>query len=267
VVAVNLYLMKDWDKGYSFSVWKKTGDHGHVFPVKCLLNFHRSNGQIPASLRGTFRNPCRFWKISHLQKDIEEVLGIPIQDLGSTSSVVDRWQQEIESLLKDCGLQKRLFEVARHKFNKSEWEFLLVDVLQRLNGGWKVQRTGGITESQHGTDILVPIPDVFRIEGKYGIAIQVKDYEGHVNDLAMHQILKAKNYWPNSGIKILELVVVLIGGEKQANTQFEEDAKHHGVRIIWSKDIEELVLRSACQFISDPERQISSPEPSEGESE
>jgi hypothetical protein len=62
--------------------------------------------------------------------------------------------------------------------------------------------------------------------GEYGIAIQVKDYEGHVNDPALHQILKAKNYWPNNGIEVLELVVVLIGGEKQANTQFEEAAKH-----------------------------------------
>jgi hypothetical protein len=55
----------------------------------------------------------------------------------------------------------------------------LIDVLQRLNPGWKVERTGGKAEAKHGTDILVTIPDVFR-DGYYGIAIQVKDYEGFV---------------------------------------------------------------------------------------
>ena len=65
---------EDWDKGYQFSVFT-TGDHGHIFPAKPLKNFHRSNVKIPASLRGTFRNPCRFWNIGRLRKDIEDVLG------------------------------------------------------------------------------------------------------------------------------------------------------------------------------------------------
>lgn len=251
---------EDWDKGYKFSVFE-TGDHGHIFPATPLRNFHRSNGKIPASLRGTFRNPCRFWKIDHLQKDIDEVLRIPVEDLESTTSIVDRWQQEIENVFEGSALQKRLFEAAQKKFVKSDWEFLLADVLQRLNPGWKVQRTGGKVEVKHGTDILVTIPDVFRT-GYYGIAIQVKDYKGSVNDRPITQILKAKDYWQNNGIQILELVVVLIGGNKQANPELEKSAKAAGVRLIWSLDVEELVLRSACQFISDPDRQTCSTEPS-----
>jgi hypothetical protein len=30
---------EDWDKGYDFSVWEKSGDHGHIFPAKSLSIF------------------------------------------------------------------------------------------------------------------------------------------------------------------------------------------------------------------------------------
>ncbi len=251
---------QDWSDGYSFSVWEKTNDHGHIFPVNYLTNFNRHNQKVPASLRGTFRNPSRFWNITSLLKDIEAVLQTPVEDLGSTSSVVDRWQQQIEEVIRDSGLRTRLFSQARDKIRNAEWEDLLVDVLQRLNSGWKVRRTGGFTEKQHGTDILATIPDIFR-NGEYGIAIQVKDHRGHENDAAIHQILKAKDYWEERGINILEAVVLLIGGERKVNKMFEESAKRHGVRIIWSTEIEQLVLSAACQFISDPDRQVSAPEP------
>jgi hypothetical protein len=141
-------------------------------------------------------------------------------------------------------------------FSKSDWEYLLIDVLQHLNPGWKVGRTGGKTEAKHGTDILVTIPDLFR-DGHYGIAIQVKDYEGFVNDDPIHQILKAKNgYWKDVGIEILELVIVLIRGDKEAGHQLKKSAAEAGVRLIWSTDIEELLFRSACRFLSNPDRQI-----------
>src|SRR5258708_38856448 len=108
--------------------------------------------------------------------------------------------------------------------------------LQRLNPGWKVERTGGKAEAKHGTDILVTIPDVFR-DGFYGIAIQVKDYEGFINDDPIRQILKAKEgYWKDFGIAILELVIVLIGGDRQAGRQLAKSAAEKGVRLIWSTD-------------------------------
>jgi hypothetical protein len=153
-------------------------------------------------------------------------------------------------------LQENLFAAAQKYFSKSDWEYLLIDVLQHLNPGWKVERTGGKTEAKHGTDILVTIPDVFR-DGYYGIAIQVKDYEGFVNDDPIHQILKAKSgYWKDLGIEILELVIVLIRGDKQAGHQLEKSAMKAGVRLIWSTDVEELLFRSACRFLSNPDRQI-----------
>ncbi|MCX6910590.1 MAG: hypothetical protein NTY01_21470 [Verrucomicrobia bacterium] len=242
---------EDWNQGYKFSIWEGYGDYGHIFPVKRLLNFNRNNENVPARLRGSFRNPCRFWNIDHLREDVEKVLGISPHDLASKTSVVDRWLELVEHVVSMSTIQKDLFRTAQEHFGKSDWEFLLTDVLQRLNPGWKVERKGGTLEAQHGTDILITIPDVFGA-GYYGIAIQVKDYSGVVNDNPITQILKARNYWEKSGIKIVELVVALIGGDKQVNPRLEQSAVEKGVRLIWSSDVEDLVFRSACRFVSDP---------------
>lgn len=95
---------------------------------------------------------------------------------------------------------------------------------------------------------------------KIGIGV-TKDYTGFVNDGPIHQILKAKNgHWKELGIEILELVIVLVRGDKQAGSYLEVCAMEAGVRLVWSTDVEELVFRSACGFISDPEHQASSAE-------
>lgn len=252
---------EDWDKGYSFSVFSESNDHGHIFPAEVKKNFQRNNKNIPAALRGTFRNPCRFWRIDHLSRDIELVLDIADIDLGASSSVVDRWQQTIEESLKESNLQKLLKGKAYQNFGKSDWEHLLVSVLQRLNSEWVVKRTGGKAEASHGTDILMKIPDVFG-DGYYGIAIQVKDYSGVVGDAPIAQIMKSKgDYWQAKGVKILEMVVILIGGDKFQNSTLEVSAKKNGVRLIWASDVEDLIFRSACRFISGPDGQgVEDPE-------
>jgi hypothetical protein len=48
--------------------------------------------------------------------------------------------------------------------------------------------------------------------------------KGLVSDDPIHQILKAKNsYWKEAGVEILELVVVLIRGDRQTGHQLEEN--------------------------------------------
>lgn len=248
---------EDWIQGYSFSIWEKTGDHGHIFPVKYLRNFTRGNKNVPASLGGTFRNPCRFWKINHLETDIQNVLSVNLGELGSKTSVADRWHQRIEEVFEKSELREKLFSETRPYFSNSDWEYLLTDVLCDLNPGWRVVRTGGKTEAKHGTDILATIPDVFG-EGKYGIAIQVKDYDHIVGNGPIEQILKAKNgYWLDAGIKIIEMIVVIIGSNKTINPELVAFAKRENVRLIWSKDVESLIFRAACKFMSDPDAQAS----------
>ena len=134
---------------------------------------------------------------------------------------------------------------------------------RRLNPGWKVRQTGGKGEVIHGTGVLATIPNIFG-NGEVGVAIQVKDYEGFVNDDPINQILKAKNsnFWKDQNIQILELVVVVVHGDKQAGHQLAISAAEKGVRLMWSTDVEDLLFRSACRFMSDPERQTASLEPS-----
>jgi hypothetical protein len=246
---------EDWNLGYDFSIWEKSSDHSHIFPARALRNFRRGNSNVSASIEGTFRNPSRFWNISNLQGDVAHVLSLPPENLGSTSSVVDSWHQDVEDLVKEAGVQGNLFATAQKHFSNTDWEYLLTDVLQRLNPAWKVKRTGGKAEAKYGTDILLTIPSAFR-DGYYGIAIQIKDYEGFVNDAPLLQILKAKDgFWKDRGVQILELVIVLVRGDKQAGRQLEESATKAGVRIIWSTDVEKLVFLSACNFLADPETQ------------
>jgi hypothetical protein len=189
-------------------------------------------------------------------------LSLPVEDLAPTALVVDHWHQQVEDVVTESGLHRRLFTEASKFFSNSDWEYLLTDVLQRLNPGWKVKRTGGKAEAKHGTDILATIPNLFR-DGQYGIAIQVKDYEGFVNDDPIHAILKAKEgfwkdgFWKDRGIEIVELVIVVVQGDKQAAHQLEESAKKAGVNVIWSSDVEELVFLAACNFLSDSESHFS----------
>jgi hypothetical protein len=250
--------LEDWSKGYQFSIWTKSNDHGHIFPAKRLRNFRRGSHKVPASLTGTFRNPSRFWKVTYLKEDIKSVLELPIEDLEPTSSVVDRWRQQIEDITGQSGLQKQLFTVAEKYFSKSDWEYLLTEALQRLNPGWKVRRTGGKAEAKHGTDILATTPDLFG-GGELGIAIQVKDYQGVIGEHPIKQAQKAKSsgYWKERNIEILQVIVVVVRGDKKIGHELQEAADKAGVRLIWSTDVEDLIFRSACRFISDPDRQTA----------
>ena len=244
---------QDWKEGYRFSILEGLDDFGHIFPARRLKSFKRSNENVPASLRSTFRNPCRFWKIDHCSSDIEHVLSFSEVDLEASSRVVERWQELIERIVQEKNLRATLLETAKRFTTKAEWEWLLADALDRLNPGWSVKRTGGKKEADHGTDILVTIPDIFG-SGRYGIAIQVKDYSGEVREHPVLQISKAPSFWNQQEIKILEMVVVLIGGKAKDNpflTDFA-DKQDPPVRLVWATDVEDLVYRSACQFISDP---------------
>jgi hypothetical protein len=91
------------------------------------------NSNVAASIEGTFRNPSRFWNISNLHDDIDHLLSLPAENLESTSPVVDSWHQNVEDLVKETGVRGNLFATAQKHFSNSDWEYLLVDVLQRLN--------------------------------------------------------------------------------------------------------------------------------------
>jgi hypothetical protein len=49
--------------------------------------------------------------------------------------------------------------------------------------------------------------------------------------------------------------------DKETGHELQEAADSVGVRLIWSTDVEDLIFRSACRFISDPDRQMTSNDP------
>lgn len=144
-----------------------------------------------------------------------------------------------------------MYAAAKTYTSKADWEFLLIAVLQALNPRWRINRTGGRSEVEHGTDILATIPDVFG-DGNYGVAIQVKDYKGVVGPGPLDQIRKATVYWKDRDIKILERVLVLVNCEKEGNEGIDAfAAKDPVVRLIWTSDLLKLVSRAAFQLMSD----------------
>lgn len=244
---------QNWIDGYHFSIWDRYNDYGHIFPAKRLLNFRRNNSNVPAALRDTFRNPSRFWNINYLGPLIEDLLSRSPADLESASSIVERWQAKIEKIIEEADLSRKLHEAAQAYTSKADWEFLLTNVLQQLNEGWEIERTGGRAEAEHGTDILAKIPDVFG-DGYYGIAIQIKDYRGLVGDRPLDQIRRAANYWEKQGIKILQLVVVLIDCGREENPGFiKSAAMSPPVRIVWAADVQQLLNRAAWKFVAQPD--------------
>ena len=243
---------EDWREGYRFAVLEGIGEFGHIFPAKRIKHFKSNNAKIPASLRSTFRNPCRFWRIDDLGSDIESVIQVPDAELVSSSNHVDRWKEKIVEVVAEKVLSDAFHDAAVRFNSKAEWEWILVDALQRLNPAWDVRRTGGKEEVNHGADILVTTRDIFR-DGCLGIAIQVKDYKDVVGEAPLDQIRKAIGYWEEGDIWIVQLVLVLIGARKEDNPKLVEAAQTKGfpVRVIWTEEVKDMIYRSACHYLSE----------------
>lgn len=245
---------ENWRDGYHFEVLGGVGEFGHIFPVKRLKVFRNNNTHVPASLRSTFRNPCRFWRIDYLGADIEGLVQLSDANLSTSSIHVDRWQEKIVDVARDKLLSEALYEATVRFNSKAEWEWILTDALKRLNPNWEIERVGGKSEAKHGTDILARIPDIFG-DGYLGVAIQVKDYRNVVGTSPLDQIRKAAIHWEESEINIVQLVLVLIGAKKTDNPSLVTAAQPADsklpVRIIWTEDVKDMVYRSACHFLSE----------------
>ena len=75
--------------------------------------------------------------------------------------------------LKECC--DKIVDEYNQKFTASQWEEVLKDVLEKIYPEYKIKKTGGSKEEEHGTDVLV---NVRGISENYNIAIQVKNYKG-----------------------------------------------------------------------------------------
>jgi hypothetical protein len=235
---------EDWDKGYQFSIFDATEDHGHIFPAKPVKVFGRHNENVSGNLRSTLRNPGRFWNINHYAEDIEHLLAADGACVDSQEKST-RLRISVEKALS--GAKESLVADLNRQFNATEWEYVLVDVFSEIYPEGSVERVGGTSEVHHGTDILITVPGI--VPGSsYGIAIQVKDYSGGVGNHPVDQILKA-DHWNKDGRIVIDKLVVLIGASAEHNLALSKYADDKGVRVLFSTDVNELLFRYACRVM------------------
>lgn len=247
---------EDWNIGYRFDIIKEItynfegGDYGHSFPVKLIRIFDKNNPIVSSSIRDTLRCAGRFWNIDAL---LPEVIAVQINPENSSCDALDRWEQNIISLAENEEFSKKIWKKTIATVSKAEWENLLAKALQRINPSWSIRRCGGQKESEHGTDIIASFKGLFQ-EIDYGIAIQVKDYHGKVNESPIDQLLKARrsDYWRiNENIKIVDLYLVLTKSEEIHNSSLLERAEKEGVTILWKEELMDIIVQFTYLTLTD----------------
>lgn len=122
----------------------------------------------------------------------------------------------------------------------------MVHGLKKLFPYYIIERTGGIVEAKHGTDILVKIPGLFKSGDTYAVAIQVKDYEDYVSNDVIEQICKADDYFNSQNINIIEKVVIITKSCREDNKALLDNDRN--VRIVFADELKELLFEMAKEF-------------------
>jgi hypothetical protein len=241
---------ENWNEGYKFEIDKDKGDYGHIFPAHYVKKFTRGNEHVTGNIRSTLKNPSRFWNINHYGKDVEKLLKTVVTDLSKTQDYESRLEASIENVFNKTfntkDFSENLYKKLNEQFTREEWEFALVYGLKSIFPFYSIERVGGGSESEHGTDILIKIPGII-LDLEYAIAIQVKDYEGFVADDVIRQINKADKYWNNDNIKLVEKIVIVTRADKDNNLHLLGNKSN--VKFIFAKELKELLSNMGQTFI------------------
>jgi hypothetical protein len=241
---------EDWEAGYRYEIPPEIGDYGHIFPARFIKSFTRNNDKVSADLRTTLKNLGRFWNINHCAENIEELVRTK-DDL----SAPQKWDERLESAterifteaFKQTDFADKLYDELNRQFGSAEWEYALVYGLQQLFPSYTIDRVGGTSEKDHGTDILVKIPGILP-DYFYAIAIQVKDYESYVSEDVIEQINKADNYWQEKeGVKLIDKIVIITKAGKEENLHLSGNDSH--VKFIFAGELKDLLLKIGKQII------------------
>jgi hypothetical protein len=240
--------IEDFSSGYQFEIDKERNDYGHIFPARLLKSFTRNNENIPGSIRSAIKNISRFWSIDHLGPDIEPLLSKDPTELRDRISLEERFQNAVSDSFSESFNSTRfkdyLYSKMTKHFSNEEWEYALVEGLKEIfPEPIIVERIGGISEIKHGTDILIRIPGLLNYQ--YGIAIQVKDYEGIVGSAPLEQIRKS-DYLNDENLKIIDKILVIIRAPKDVN---ETLTSALDVKVIFASELKELLLRIGKSMI------------------
>lgn len=244
--------LDDFSTAYRFEISEEYHDYGHIFPAKLLKSFRRKNAAVSGKIRATLKNVSRFWNINHCQADIDKLLGIENSQLKTVEDFEDSFSNAVadsfHSAFNQTKFKDELYEKMNSKFSNEEWEFALVEGLRKyFPEPCSVERTGGIAEKNHGTDILVKLPGLLGYQ--YYIAIQVKDYTGLVSNSPLEQISKVDDYykWNNENAKVIEKILIITKAPKEANASLIKNEK--GVRIIFAEELKDLLLSIGQSYL------------------
>ncbi|HIF9272820.1 TPA: hypothetical protein ACX6QR_000800 [Photobacterium damselae] len=241
---------QDFDEGYDFSIHPERKDFGHIFPARLIKSFNRTNRNVLGDLRASLKQVNRFWNMSHCKDNIEALINHDeplIDSIGFSSRFNNLLTDNISKSLDQTNFYNGFYQQMNEQFSNEEWEYALVEGIRKiLPEPILVERTGGIAEKDHGTDILITLPGLL---GKsYGIAIQVKDYHGLMkNDGAIKQIQKA-DHWNNENFTVIDKYVIVTHCYK--DDHLEERFKNvEGVTILFAEQLESLLKDIAMSFI------------------
>ncbi|WP_218939904.1 hypothetical protein [Parashewanella spongiae] len=240
---------EDFCDGYEFKIDSELKDFGHCFPAKIIKPFVRQNKHVNGDIRASIKNPSRFWNMNQCADSIEALIK-QSSDLKDTVTHSARFNNALNDgiciALDQSDFYENLYSSLNETLSNEEWEYALVEGLRKiLPEPIMVERTGGITEKEHGTDILIKYPGL--LGRTYGVAIQVKDYEGVMSGLAIHQINKSTTYWDSENIKIIEKYVIVTKCKKENNQQLEHISGD--VSIIFSCELKDLLKQIADGYI------------------
>ncbi|MBK9580111.1 MAG: hypothetical protein IPO40_23850 [Fibrobacteres bacterium] len=245
----------DFSSGYDFRIDESRGDYGHIFPAKLLKSFTRNNENISGNIRASIKNISRFWNMDQLGLEIEELIRQPHEILGDDITFEKRFKNSLTDSFQESfdarKFSRILYEKMTRNFRNEEWEYALVEGLGKIfPPPMTVQRVGGISEVMHGTDILIKIPGLLSYQ--YGIAIQIKDYEGVVGKAPLDQLNKADSYWGSNAenLKIIDKILIVIKANSDNNEWLLEQAGD--IKIVFAKELMELLDRIGKMMIGIP---------------
>lgn len=244
---------EDWNSGYQFCIDAEHEDFGHIFPAKYLVSFVRGNPHVSGDIRATLRNPSRFWNIDHLYEDLQAIRNTPPAELEEHQAPLHKAQGIAARIFNDVlvagNLEGKLFDELNRRLEGKDWEPVLSEVLGHRYPTGIVSVVQGTSEAQHGTDVLVRLPDVTG-EPRYAIAIQIKDHAGKVNRAAMDQVDRA-DFWSQDGLKLIQKVVVFTQATPESNPHLVDELENSpDVQILFREDLRRILRDWAFHHIS-----------------
>tara|TARA_B100001094_G_C18185470_1_gene803527 strand:- start:472 stop:1392 length:921 start_codon:yes stop_codon:yes gene_type:complete len=231
---------EDFNQGYQYQIDSERGDFGHIFPAKIIKSFDRHHALVQGDLRKTLRQRPRFWNANHCQETIDSLIQTS-ETLDSSLPASYRFEHALHKTFVETDFSEAFSREMMKHLSNEEWEYALVSCLESiLPKPICVERVGGRQEEEHGTDILIRLPGL--LDKQYGIAIQVKDYQGVMSEDAIEQIRKADAYWNQENLILVDKYIIVTGCHKEDQTTAIQQVED--VTILYGQDLQRLLQES-----------------------